>query len=451
MPSLDVFRASTFRLAGLSGAAFAVSVVMLGGLIYWQAARYESDEIDIFIERSLREFASQDETGALTGLSAPSAPPGADTAAIGLFSADGALLAGNFPAPPLGLPLDGKARQFGGAGLAGSAVRAAGIRLRGGRVLVMARDLSQVDELQHALLRALAIGVLPMSLLSLAVGLLLGGRAVRRVRAVHRTIERIMSGSLRERLVISGVEDDLDRLSRSVNWMLDRIEALLEEVAGIGDDIAHDLRTPLTRVRTRLEWARAPGQSKDAMIEGIEAAISGLDQALAVITALLRIAEIEDGRRRAAFGDVDLSAVVRDIAELYEPIAETSGIALTVDAGARLSVIGDRDLLIEAIANVIDNAIKFTPTGGRVVIAAFERGLLHVVRITDSGPGIPTEERAAVMKRFYRSDKSRHHRGSGLGLGLVQAITRLHGFTVAIDDAKPGCIVEFLCPKGRPA
>jgi signal transduction histidine kinase len=309
--------------------------------------------------------------------------------------------------------------------------------------------MTQLGELQQALLRALAIGVVPTLLLSLGVGYLLGWRAVRRVRAVRRTVERIMSGNLRDRLAMTHADEDFDHLAESVNGMLDQIERLLEEVAGIGDDIAHDLRTPLTRVRTRLDRARQPGSTRETLIGAIDGATAGLDQALGIITALQRISEIEDGRRHAAFGDVDLSAVARDIAELYGPIAEAKGVCLAVDAARRLSVRGDRDLLIEAVANVLDNAIKFTPIGGRVVVTTFEGEGTYGVRIVDTGPGIPVEERRAVLKRFYRSDKSRHHFGSGLGLGLVQAIATLHGFELSIGDAEPGCLFEILCPPAR--
>jgi signal transduction histidine kinase len=451
MSNLEILRTSTFRLASLSGGAFALCVAMLCALVYWQAATYETRQIDRFVEQRLRVIAAGDVDAAVAGLVRTESASGSGNGYFGLFAPNGTIIAGNLPAAPPGLALDGKARRFdeaGGSAL-GVPIRGAGLILPDGRKLILARDVASIDELRQALTRASEIGVLPALLLSLCVGFLLGWRAVRRVRAMRRTIERIMSGSLKDRLATTAADDDFDRLSRSVNRMLDEIERLLIEIEGIGDNIAHDLRTPLTRVRTRLERAKQPGTTREGLIDTIDAAIIGLDQALGIITALLRIAEIEDGRRRAAFGDVDLSALARDIAELYEPIAEGHGIALTIAANARVSVNGDRDLLIEAIANVIDNAIKFTPEGGAVAISTDEAGGQCVVRIADTGPGIPVEEREAVMKRFYRSDRSRHHFGSGLGLGLVHAIAKLHGFQVVIGDASPGCVVEFLCPPAR--
>jgi len=447
MPGFEVFRTPTFRLACVSGGAFAICVLMLFGLIQWQAGIYETDRVDRFVERRLHEIAAGDTDAELRRLSRAAEAGPLNESYFGLFAPGGAKRAGNIPRLPANLEADGIARRIDGSALGGTGpLRMAALVLPDGSTLIIGRDVAELEELQNALLRALEIGVLPAVLLSLAVGAWLGSRAARRVRAIRLTIERIMKGNLQDRLAVTGKGDDFDSLAASVNDMLNEIERLLEEIAGVGDDIAHDLRTPLTRVRTRLERARLQAATREELVEAVEAAIVGLDQALGIITALLRIAEIEDGRRRAAFGDVDLAALARDIGELYEPIAEGHGVALTVDAPTRLSVHGDRDLMIEAVANVIDNAVKFTPHGGRVSIAVFARADRHVIRVADTGIGIPREEREAVMKRFYRSDKSRHHLGSGLGLGVVQAIVTLHGFTVVIDDAAPGCIFEIICP-----
>jgi signal transduction histidine kinase len=455
MPSLEIFRTSSFRLACLSGGAFALCAVILFGFVYWQADIDETARIDRFTEHQLRSIGAGDVDASIARLAATSPNgPRDGSGHYGLFAADGTRLAGNILTLPATLPLDGHAVRVAEpstalGGMAGGPARAAGLILPDGRRLVIARDVAEIEGLQQALVRALEIGVLPAVGLSLGVGFLLSWRAVRRVRAIRRTIERIMSGRLQDRLATAGTGDDFDQLADSVNRMLDEIARLLDEIQGVGDDIAHDLRTPLTRVRTRLERSRQQAGTREELVDGIEAAMRGLDQALGIITALLRIAEIEDGRRRAAFGDVDLSAVARDIGELYEPIAEARGVALAVDAEPRLPVLADRDLLIEAIANVIDNAVKFTPAGGHVSIAALARDGRNVVRVVDSGPGIPADEREAVMKRFYRSDKSRHHLGSGLGLGLVDAIVKLHGFEVSIGDAAPGCIFEISCVPSR--
>ena len=447
MPRFETIRTPTFRLACVSGGAFAFCVLMLFGLIQWQAGVYETNRVDWFVQRKLHAIAAGDTDAEVKRLAQAAEASALNDAYFGLFGPSGTRREGNIPRLPADLKTDGVARRVDGNAVGGARpLRMAAVILPDGSTLVIGRDVAELEELQNALLRALEIGVLPAVLLSLAVGAWLGGRAARRVRAIRLTIERIMTGNLQDRLVVTDQRDDFNALAASVNSMLDEIERLLEEIAGVGDDIAHDLRTPLTRVRTRLERAKLQATTREELVEAVESAIVGLDQALGIITALLRIAEIEDGRRRAAFGDVDLAALARDIAELYEPIAEGHGVALTVDALTRLSVHGDRDLMIEAIANVVDNAVKFTPRGGAVSVAVFTRDGKNVIRIADTGSGIPREEREAVMKRFYRSDKSRHHLGSGLGLGVVQAIVTLHGFTVAIGDAAPGCIFEIICP-----
>ena len=227
--------------------------------------------------------------------------------------------------------------------------------------------------------------------------------------------------------------------------MLDKIEALVHEIAGVGDDIAHDIRTPLTRVRVGLERGRANSRTLEESNAVIDRAIRGLDQSLAIVTALLRIAEIEHNRRLAGFGEVALAELLHEVGDLYEPIAEEKGVTLTIDACDALTVRGDRDLLLEALANLVDNAVKFTPAGGQVEIALTHHDGEGIVRIRDTGPGVSKDERDVVVRRFYRSDRSRQTCGVGLGLSLVAAILKLHDFRFTIE-AGPGCVVEIAFP-----
>jgi signal transduction histidine kinase len=257
-----------------------------------------------------------------------------------------------------------------------------------------------------------------------------------------------VAGDLRERLPTRGQGDPFDQLAVSVNRMLGEIEALIHEIAGVGDDIAHDLRTPLTRVRVRLERGRQHAETLEESRAVADQAIAGLDQSLAIITALLRIAEIEHSRRLEGFSQVQLAALVREVGDLYDPITEDKRVTLRVDAQDEATVHGDRDLLFEAIANLVDNAVKFTPEGGRIELALLRRAGETVVQVRDTGPGIPEIEREAVTKRFYRSDKSRRTEGLGLGLSLVAAIVKLHGFRFAIA-AGPGCTMEIAALNGR--
>jgi signal transduction histidine kinase len=224
--------------------------------------------------------------------------------------------------------------------------------------------------------------------------------------------------------------------------MLDEIETLIRSVAGVGDDIAHDLRTPLTRVRVGLERGRQNARTLDELRATVDHAILGLDQSLAVITALLRIAEIEHSRRLDGFRHVALADLVREVGDLYEPIAEDKQVAFAVGAKEDAIVHGDRDLLFEAVANLVDNAVKFTPEGGRVEVSLSRVGEEAVVRVCDTGPGIAEGERDLVARRFYRSDKSRCDPGLGLGLSLVAAIVKLHGFRLSISPG-PGCVAEI--------
>jgi len=299
----------------------------------------------------------------------------------------------------------------------------------------------------------------------------LSHRALARVKTMHEAIDRIMQGDVHERLPAARERDELERLAGSVNRMLDRLEYLMDEIRDVGNDIAHDLRTPLSRVRARLERATSSPHDADYLNSVIERATMDLDQCFSVITALLRIGEIENGRRRAGFGYVNLADLVADIVDLYEPIAETNGLVLTnavapvlppsalTRPGERIPdpmiTFGDRDLLVEVLANLLDNAMKFTPSGGRVTISALPGpGVIHL-RVADTGIGIPQAEREAVLGRFYRSDKSRHVPGSGLGLSLVMAILRLHGIDLAIADGdgttdRPGCAFEMVFQVSEP-
>jgi PAS domain S-box-containing protein len=223
------------------------------------------------------------------------------------------------------------------------------------------------------------------------------------------------------------------------------LEEALQEAKVVGDNIAHDLRTPLTRVRLRLERGREHAATLEEMREVADQAIAGLDQSLTTITALLRITEIEQSRRREGFSDVQLAPLIREAGDLYDPIAENKGVTLRVDAADGPIVRGDRDLLFEAVANLVDNAVKFTPEGGRVDLVLLYQEGETVIRVIDTGPGIPEIEREAVTQRFYRSDKSRNIKGLGLGLSMVAAIVKLHGFRFTIT-AGPGCTAEIAFP-----
>jgi signal transduction histidine kinase len=271
----------------------------------------------------------------------------------------------------------------------------------------------------------------------------LNRRARARVDVFGRSVHRILAGNLRERLPVVGTNDVFDEFAVQFNAMLDEMEALIRGLADVGDQIAHDLRAPLTSVRMVLERGRDEVTSLDEVQTVFEEAIGGLDRSLDIITALRRIAEIDQNQRMAAFSKVALAELVNAAAELYEPLAESKNITLAVDMKDEIVVWGDRDLLFEAIANLVDNAVKYTPEGGRIELKLCRNGAQDVLCVSDTGPGIPEAERELVTRRFYRSESSRHTApGLGLGLSLVHAIVKLHGFQFAVLP-EPGCVVQI--------
>jgi signal transduction histidine kinase len=443
-------RTNTFRWAVIAAVAFAVFVLVLFGFIYWTTDRY-------LIARSDHVIASQ-----LTVMSALPLERKADAINyqlsedprgvqfVGLFGPDGSRIAGNLDGPPAGLKLDdgvqsAEVKRSSPAGVETRDIRVIGKHLDGGQVLVIGRDVDEAVELSKVVSQALALGLLPALVLCLAVGALLSIRSERRIADVNQRVQRIVAGNLRERLPHQPSDDPFSRLAAIVNGMLDEIETLIHAIAGIGNDIAHDLRTPLTRVRLMLERGRSNAETLEQLQLITDRAIAGIDQSLAITTALLRLAEIENSRRSAGFGEVALAELVQEVGDLYEPIAENKGITLRVDLSHAPTVDGDRDLLMEAIVNLVDNAIKFTPEGGHVEIALLRGNAEDIIRVKDTGSGISESERDVVLKRFYRSDKVKSAPGFGLGLNLVAAIAKLHGFRLTIYSGS-GCVIEIASP-----
>jgi signal transduction histidine kinase len=310
---------------------------------------------------------------------------------------------------------------------------------------VIGRNVDEVGEIARVIGRALALCLIPAVLFSLAVGMALSAYARKRIVEVDEQVQRIVAGNLHERLPHWKADDSFSKLAMIVNAMLDEMETLIHSLAGVGNDIAHDLRTPLTRARLTLERGRTSATTLEHLQMVTDKTIEGIDQSLSIVTAILRLAEIEKSQRSASFGKVALADLVREVGDMYEPIAEDKGIALLVQAPHELSAYGDRDLLIEAVANLVDNAVKFTPVGGQVEIGLFRGIAENILRVKDTGSGISEHERDAVLRRFYRSDKAKHTSGLGLGLNLVVAIVKLHGFRFTIVPG-PGCVAEIGCP-----
>jgi signal transduction histidine kinase len=443
---LSLFRLPLFRLTLLYSSLFALSTLLLFAFIYWQTAVVETQRVDGQLLHDAQFLSRLDADELRATIDNRVMPDFRRVAYAGLFDAAGARLAGNLTTLPPGMGLNGKIHRTDVPG-ARLTIRAVGLTLSGGNQLVIGRNVESLDNLQLVVVHALELGFVPAILLALGAGALASKRTMRQLQKVHETAERIMKGDLRERLPTHGGGDDLDRLAVSVNHMLDEIARLMDDMKSVGDNIAHDLRTPLTRVRARLERARDSASTAEEWHEMVDRAVAGLDQALRLITALLRISEIEGGRRRAAFESVALGQIAEEIAELYEPLAEEQGVRFSLELASVRPISGDRDLLSELISNLVANAIKFTPSGGSVRLSLADTSDGPVLRVADTGPGISPEQRELVFKRFYRSDASRSVEGYGLGLSLVDAIAKLHGFRVTIDDNRPGSVFILWCAK----
>ena len=444
----EIFGSTPFRLAAAFAAAIAAVTLLLFGFIYWQTAIFETARINGLLQSEASVLAGETPQELVRSVHRQLAGNLSHITFIGLFAPDGTLIAGNLRHIPQGMPLDGLAHRVSATGIEPQApgfavVRGVARRLADGSVLVIARDIAVLAELRAPVLNALELGLIPAFLLSLATGAWLSRRALVRVKVVHETIERIMHGDLHERLPTRGTRDDLDRLAVSVNRMLDRIERLLHEVKGVGDNIAHDLRTPLARARAKLERGRNSAADLATLGAVVDTAVADLDQTIVIITALLRIGEIETGRRRSGFGTVRLADLAREAYELYQPVCEEHLLALELELAAEPLVAGDGELLMEALANLIDNAVKFTPAGGRIRVAVRMEDGVPAIAVADTGPGIPPDEREAVLRRFYRAEASRHTAGHGLGLSIVGAIVRLHQFHLVLGQPAQGSGAVF--------
>jgi signal transduction histidine kinase len=440
-------RSTTFRWTLAVSGAFIACILLMFGFILAQAYSNLTADVDALITEVANTIASHEPQQRIFGLDQYLRADPNRVKLGGLFDADGNRIAGNIETLPSALHTDASAQlasllKINDGVRERYAVRAVARSLPEGGTLVIARSDYEFTWIAHIVERALAVGLIPALCLSLAVGVFLSLRAQKRIEEVNSRIQRIVAGELRERLPARGTNDPFDKLAALVNGMLGEIEVLVRRLAGVGDDIAHDLRTPLTRVRISLERARQKAGNLDELRRSVDQALVGLDQSLAIITALLRISEIEHSRRMDGFRSVALGDLVREVGDLYEPIAEDKKVDFAVRAEADTTVHGDRDLLFEAIANLVDNAVKFTPQGGRVELSLLRNGNEAVVRVSDTGPGIPADESELVTRRFYRSDKSRRDPGLGLGLSLVSAIAKLHGFSLKIS-AGPGCVAEL--------
>ncbi len=309
------------------------------------------------------------------------------------------------------------------------------------------RDLIVLNVTEEQALRAIGWILAITLVLAVGGGIFLSHGFLKRMDTITRTCQAIMAGRLSDRIPVPGTRDELGRLASVINAMLDRINALMENVRQISNDIAHDLRTPLTRLRHHLELARTEATTVDEYAAAIDHVIEDTDRILSTFSALLRIGQIEAGAGRMSFRRVDLQKVVKDLADIYGPAAEDKKHILDISVTGPAEVLGDRELLSQLFVNLIENAITHTPDGTRIIIALRPNEAGVTVSVADNGPGIPPSEREKVFRRFYRLEQSRSSPGSGLGLSLVAAIAHIHHATVELTDNAPGLCVTIAFPK----
>ena len=433
------WRTTPFQLALRFGAAYVVGVALLLGLVYLQTAGYLTRRVDGILADEARIFIQAGPEDIVRRIEQEARRRPLDDFA--LYSASGQFLGGDAELAPAET---GKRRasEFQPSPHR-PMVRALVQPLPWGEVLVVARDSSQLMELRSTLLFALIISGALILVLGLLAGLALSREALKRIQSMRVASERIAAGDLAVRLPVCGRGDELDAMAAIVNTMMEEMERLMLHAQTAGESISHELRTPLTRLRAMLERAQDAYPACDPGRETLEQCVAEADSVLARFRALLRIAAVEAKRRTAEIAALDLSGLMEQAGELYAPLAADEGLGFDVEVEAGVTARVDRDLFLEAVANLLDNALKFTPSGGRVRLALARAGGGFVVEVADTGPGVPEAERALVTDRFYRS--AAHHAvpGHGLGLSLVAAVARMHGLVLTIADNAPGTRVRL--------
>ena len=457
MSPASLLRSTSFRLITWYAGMFVVSVAILLSVVYWITRAALEHQLTDSVEREMSVLVEihnnrglESSVRAIQRRISDLKPP---RRYFLLLSAGGEKIDGNLPpVPPFEgwtiLPIPAVAPPPGATDSAaeeGHSIRALGRRLPSGQFLLVGESNFRTTKAKEAILAAAGWGIVITALLAIGGGILLGDGFLRRIEDVNRTSRAIIEGNLSDRVPTRGSGDEMDRLAVNLNAMLDRIESLMVSLKRVSDDIAHDLRTPLSRLRHGLEVARESALAQKDSGPAIEEAIAEVDAILETFAALLRIAQIEAGTRRAAFGEVNLGQLVTDAIQTYGAVAEDRGQQVRAEIAGPVAVQGDRELLTQMIVNLIENSIRHCPPGTRIAVSLARKNGDAVLSVADTGPGIPPPERDKVLRRFYRLEASRTTAGSGLGLALVKAVADLHGASLELTGNDPGLrvVVRF--------
>jgi len=452
----ETLRSTTFRLALISIGVFGAMVIALFGYVYWSTTNFVLSRSDNAIEAELATLRNVYETAGRDGLTraieqhAAAARPegGVYLLADESFSP----VAGNIEKWPAPLKSEGEWADFkpeaanskvgGGQAL----FRARSETFPDGLHLLVGRGISDLSRFTNEISTALIIALLLIFILAAVASVSVTRRTVGRIESINATSRAIMESGLGRRIPLRGTEDEWDRLAHNLNSMLERIEVLMAEVKQVSDNVAHDLRTPLTRMRARLEKASIDKNDHDHDQTLIGQTMADLDDVLRMFSSLTRISQIETTSATSAFHAVNLAEIANQVVELFDAAAESKGGRVEAVADTPVLIVADRDLLFDAVANLVDNAIKHGRVGGVVTVRVDRKDSEAVILVSDDGPGIPEAEFEHVFKRFYRLERSRRTPGNGLGLSLVAAVARLHGAHIALSDNGPGLKVKLQFP-----
>ncbi len=451
---IRLLKTTTFRLAMVYLALFGISVFLLLGFVYWSTAGIANSQTDDTIQAEITGLAEQYRANGLTGL-VKVVRERAEHQRQSLYlivDSNNTALAGNLNAWPRVDTQEGGWLEFYysrpvGGKIRDHLARARHLLLGGGFELLVGRDVQERLRIEQVMRTSLVWAVLLTLGLGLAGGIFMSRNLLRRIETINVTSREIMAGDLHQRIPVSGSEDEMDQLAGNLNDMLEQIEKLVTGMSQVTENIAHDLRNPLNRLRNRLEVTLMGEGSIEDYRGALEQTIGETEQLLETFNGLLNIARAESGRPDGEMVDFDLSDLVRDMADLYRPVAEEKEIKFSENICADVTLCGNRHLMSQALANLLDNGVKYTPGGGTVavVLERDDAGLRLI--IADSGPGIPDADRERVLDRFVRLEDSRNSPGSGLGLSLVKAVAGLHSADIMLEDNLPGLRVVLSFPK----